>query len=107
MVAAVTDELTQGLKDPYSVKFSNLSFHHYPDLEESTVTVCGAYNAKNSMGAYVGNEDFFGTASRKSTSEAKVALFTESEIKMAGFSDDYIKDRCSSSTFVKYEGVVE
>lgn len=50
----------ESLKDPYTAKFSSVAVHRvkqgsgYADL----VHVCGLINAKNSLGAYTGNNHF-------------------------------------------------
>jgi hypothetical protein len=55
-----TAAVTGGLKDPESVRFSDLRVRHVVGTGGSSVTVvCGLYNAKNSMGGYNGSSPFY------------------------------------------------
>jgi hypothetical protein len=49
----------KNLKDPDSVKLKDLRARKSPKIDY-TIEVCGYYNAKNSFGAYVGYELFYG-----------------------------------------------
>jgi hypothetical protein len=47
--------LERRLKDPRSVQYGTVTVSRRADI----VTVCGAYNAKNSFGGYTGEKPFF------------------------------------------------
>lgn len=48
-------QASKGLFDPYSVKFEDL---RVIKKDKGTAYVCGTFNAKNRMGAYVGLQPF-------------------------------------------------
>lgn len=67
-LAMLKTALEGQLKDPYSAKFRNVKVG--PKSPAGMYTACGMVNAKNSYGAYAGEEPFYGQL----IPEAKVAI---------------------------------
>jgi hypothetical protein len=59
MRSAIERGVAEALKDPESARFGRMAASKRP--AESSPTVCGYVNARNSFGGYVGNRPFLGT----------------------------------------------
>lgn len=58
-VSAAKKAITSTLKDPSSVQFADIYERRNPNADgKPTPAVCGAFNAKNSLGGYVGLRQF-------------------------------------------------
>jgi hypothetical protein len=68
-VTFIQDGVRRELKDPFSAVFGELKAVRHPD---NTFTVCGAVNAKNSFGGYIGDNLFIG--------QLKLSTFTVKQI---------------------------
>ena len=56
-ISYLKDALQGRLKDPYSAKFRNVKIG--PMSDAGMQSACGMVNAKNSFGAYAGEEPFY------------------------------------------------
>lgn len=77
-IKAVESTVREGLKDPYSARFQHGDF---PETEKNSL-YCGLVNAKNSYGAYTGNQLFSVMLAKNNSGEDK-AISTD-----INFSDD-------------------
>lgn len=58
LVTGAENAVRQMLKDPGSVEFRNVSVIQLSTAEGDAPIVCGEFNARNSLGGYVGFEPF-------------------------------------------------
>lgn len=91
------EETTKNLKDPSSAQFRNLYISF--DKGETTPTLCGEINAKNSYGGYVGFRRFYSIGSQMNEIENLEPKESMEKIKQSIF--DIIHPRYCSNKFVE------
>jgi hypothetical protein len=65
-------EIVKSLKDPDSARFGAMVA---AQKNKTVIYVCGAVNAKNSFGGYVGNKLFLGILGKIPTGESSISVF--------------------------------